>query len=154
MSGRTGAIATAAAPAYLRRVSLTRLIRFLTIFALVLSPLAMFEAAPASATAHHAAMAADSHQGHQMAGHDMAGDASMAAMPHCKDMNGKTTDQPCESSDCLTACGAVPAIPAVGGNLEPHASAHGPRQLPALLYAPHSLVPEAATPPPRGFLTI
>ena len=145
MSMPIGASATAGRGAYLRGVSLTRLIRFLAIFALVLSPLAMLGAAPASAMTHHAAMAA---------GHDMAVDLSMAAMSHCQDMDGTSKDQPCESGDCLTACAAVPAIPAVGGQLEPHALVHGPRQLPALVSVPHGLVPEAATPPPRGFLTI
>ncbi|MGZ8286208.1 MAG: hypothetical protein ACXW27_08855 [Allosphingosinicella sp.] len=155
MSNPARAIVTARPAAYLRRVSLARLIRFLTILALVLSPLAMFGAAPASATAHHAAMAADSHRmaGHAMAG-DMASHASMAAMPNCQDTDGPTKDRPCESSDCLTACAAVPALPAVGGQLEPHAMAHGLRELPALVSVPHGLVPEAATPPPREFLTI
>ena len=147
-------IATGKSAAYLRRVSLTRLIRFLTILALVLSPLATFVASPASATAHHAAMSASSHQmaGHEMPGHDMAGDASMAAMPLCKDMGDTSKDQPCGSGDgdCVKACAAVPAIPVVGGQLEPHALAHGPQLLPALVSVPHGLVPEAATPPPRG----
>ena len=143
--------------AYLRRVSLTRLIRFLTILALALSPLATFVAAPASATAHHAAMAAE---GHRMAGHEMpgdeAGDASMAAMQLCKDMGDQPMDQPCGSpdSDCVKACAAVPAIPAVGGQLEPQVLSHGPQRMPALVSVPHGLVPEAATPPPRGLLKI
>jgi hypothetical protein len=126
---------------------LTRLIRILTLLALVLSPLAMIGAAPAMA--HQAATAGSGHPmaGHAMAGHDM--NASMAAMAHCKDMDKKSKDQPCGSSDCLTACAAVPAIPAVGGQLEPHALAHGPRQHPALMSAPQGLDPEAATPPPR-----
>ncbi|HEX8225986.1 MAG TPA: hypothetical protein VF605_19440 [Allosphingosinicella sp.] len=151
----SGAIATAARAAYLRRVSLTRLIRFLTILALVLSPLATFVATPASAMAHHAAMASDGEQmaGHEMPGHDMAGDASMAAMSLCQDM-GESNDQPCGSGDCVKACAAVPAIPAMGGQLQPHALSHGPQLLPALVSVPHGLVPEAATPPPRGFLTI
>ena len=152
----SAAIATAGPAAYLRGVSLTRFIRFLTIIALVVSPLATFGAAPALATAHHAAMAADSHPvaGHQMAGHDMAGDALVAAMSHCEDMDGKSKERPCDSSDCLTACAAVPAIPAFGGQLGPHTLAHGPRQPPAVVSVPHGLVPEAATPPPRGFLKI
>lgn len=123
-----------------------RLIRFLTMLALLLAPLAMFGGSPASATVRHS-MAADHHQ---MADHAVAGDASMAAMSACQDKEGTAKDRPCETSDCLTACAAVSAIPAVGGNLEPHLSAHGPRQLPALISVPHGLVPEAATPPPRG----
>ena len=158
MNIRFRTIVTGGPAAYLRRVSLTRFIRFLTILALALSPLATFVAAPASATAHHAAMAASSDQmpGHQMSGHDMAGDAWMAAMAGCKDMGEMPSDQPCGPSDgdCVKACAAVPAIPAVGGDLEPHAVSHGAQLLPALVSVPHGLVPEAATPPPRGLLKI
>jgi hypothetical protein len=138
-----------------------RLLRFLTMLALALSPLASLGTAPASAMSHHAAMAADAppmtnHQmaGHQMAGHEMAGDAAMATMAHCKDMDGKSKDDPCRSGDCLVACAAVPAIPAMSGALGPHALVHGLLQQPALVSVPHGLVPEAATPPPRGLLKI
>lgn len=150
------AIALAGSAAYLRRVSLTRLLRFLTVLALVLSPLAMIGASPALATAHHSAMASSGHlmAGHQMAGHDMAADASMTAAAPCPDMDGKSKDQPCGSDDCQTACAAVPAIPAVGGQLAPHTMPHGPQLLPALVSAPNGLDPEAATPPPRQLLTI
>ena len=158
MNIRFRTIVSGGPAAYLRRVSLTRLIRFLTILALALSPLATFVAAPASATAHHAAMAAEGHRmaGHEMPGHDKAGDASMAAMQLCKDMGDQPMDQPCGSgdSDCVKACAAVPAIPAVGGQLEPQLLSHGPQQVPALVSVPHGLVPEAATPPPRGLLKI
>lgn len=158
MNIRFRTIVTGAPGAYLRRVSLTRLIRFLTILALALSPLASFVATPASATAHHATMAT-SHQmaGHAMPGHDMAGDASMAAAQLCKDMGDTPSDQPCgsgDSSDCVKACAAVPALPAVGGQLEPQILSHGPQRVPTLVSVPHGLVPEAATPPPRGLLKI
>ena len=155
------AIETGGQRAYLRGVAFAYLIRFLTIIALALSPLAALGTAPASAMSHHAAMSAGapqmaSHQmaGHQMAGHEMAGDAAMATMVHCKDMDGKSKDEPCRSADCLVACAAIPAIPAVGGALEPHALVHGLLQQPALVSVPHGLVPEAATPPPRGLLKI
>ncbi len=158
MNIRFRTIVTGGPGVYLRPVSLTRLIRFLTILALALSPLAAFVAGPASATAHHAAMAAEGHQmaGHEMPGHDKAGDASMAAMQLCKDMGDKPMDQPCGSGDrdCVKACAAVPAIPAVGGQLEPQVLSHGPQRMPALVSVPHGLVPEAATPPPRGLLKI
>ena len=149
MSVPTRAIATSRAAPHLRRVLLTRLIRFMTILTLVLSPPALLGAAPASAAAHHAAMASDSHQGHRMTGHDMAGDPAMPAMPQCQDMDGDSDDQPCGSVDCLSACPTVPAIPAEGGQLEPHTPAHDPLQQPALAAAPPGLVPEAETPPPR-----
>ena len=156
MNVLTHVIATGGRAPYLRRVSLTRLIRFLTLFALVLAPLAPFVAAPASATAHHAAMATGGHQmaGHAMPAHDMAAGSSMAAMPHCQDMDGKSKDQPCGSGDCARACAAVPAISAAAGQIEPHELFHGPQLLPALVSVPHGLVPEAATPPPRSLLEI
>jgi hypothetical protein len=139
-------------------VSLARLIRLLTILALALSPLATFVATPASASAHHAAMAAEGHQmaGHEMPGHAKAADSSMAAMHLCEDMGDQPMDQPCGSadSDCVKACAAVPAIPAVGGQLEPQVLGHGPQRMPALASVPNGLVPEAATPPPRGLLKI
>jgi hypothetical protein len=151
-------IVTGGPAAYLRHVSLTRLTRFLTILALALSPLAPFVAAPASATAHHAAMAAEGHQmaGHEMPGDDKAGAASMAAMQLCTDMGDQPMDEPCGPSDaeCVKACAAVPAIPAVGGQLEPQVLSHGPQRVPALVSVHHGLVPEAATPPPRGLLKI
>ena len=158
MNLRFRTIVTNGPAAYLRRVSLTRFIRFLTILALALSPLAAFVATPASATAHHAAMAAEGHRmaGREMPDHDKAGDASMAVMQLCKDMGDNPMDQPCGSgdSDCVKACAAVPAIPAVGGQLEPQVLHHGPQRMATLVSVPHGLVPEAATPPPRGLLKI
>jgi hypothetical protein len=158
MNIRFRTIVTGGPGAYLRPVLLTRLIRLLTILALASSPLATASAAPAS-TAHHAAMTASGSQmaGHQMQGHDMAADASMAAMPGCQDMDGQSKDQPCGSGgsgDCVKACAAVPAIPAVGSQLEPQILNHGPQRVPTLVSVPHGLVPEAATPPPRGLLKI
>jgi hypothetical protein len=152
-------IATGEPAAYLRRVLLTRLIRLLTILALAFSPLATVSAAPASAAAQHTAMMASDSQmtGHQMRGHDVGGDASMAAMAACHGMDGKSKDQPCgsgDSGDCVKACAAVPAIPAVGGQLGPQILSHGPQRVPTLVSVPHGLVPEAATPPPRGILKI
>lgn len=158
MSVPTHVIATGRPATYLRRVLFARLIRFLTILALAFSPLATASATPAS-MAHHAAMVTSGSQltDHQMSGHDMAGDASMAAMPGCQDMDGQSKDQPCgsgDSGDCVKACAAVPAIPAVGGQLGPQVLSHGPQRMPALVSVPHGLVPEAATPPPRGLLKI
>ena len=146
------AIETGGQRAYLRGVAFAYLIRFLTILALALSPLAALGTAPASAMSHHAAMSDDAPQmtNHKMAGHEIAGDAAMATMSHCNDMDGKSKDEPCRSGDCLVACAAVPAIPAVGGALEPHALVHGLLQQPALVSIPHGRVPEAATPPPRA----
>ena len=137
-------------------MAFAHLIRFLTILALALSPLAALGTAPASAMSHYAATSADAPQmtNHQMVGHQMTGDAAMGTMEHCKDMDGKSKDEPCRSADCLVACAAVPAIPAVGGGLEPHAPVHGLVQQPALVSVPHGLVPEAATPPPRVLLKI
>jgi hypothetical protein len=161
MSLAPAAIETGGPRAYLRRVAFAHLIRFLTILALALSPLAGLGTAPASAMSHHAAMSVDaaqtmSHQmaGHQTAGHEMASRVATATMAHCKDMDGESKDEPCRSADCLVACAAVPAIPAVGGGLEPHALVHRLVEQPALVSVPRGLVPEAATPPPRGLLKI
>lgn len=153
MNIRSRTIASPRPAAYLRRVSFAPIIRFLTILALALSPLAA--GAPASAMTHQAAMAAGASAmaGHQTTGHKMAA-ASMTAMPGCEDMDGRPKDRPCGSSDCMVACAAVPALPAAGGQLEPQAPLHGPEMVPTLVPVPNGLVPEAATPPPRGFLTI
>jgi hypothetical protein len=152
---RTG-IETGDQRAYLRAVTFDHLMRFLTILALALSPLAGLGTAPASAMSRHAAMSADAPKmmSHQMAGHDMAGDSAMATMAHCKDRDGQPKDEPCPSGGCLVACAAVPAIPAVSGALEARGLVHGLVQQPALVSVPHGLVPEAATPPPRGLLKI
>jgi hypothetical protein len=150
-------IVTGGPAAYLRRVSLTRLIRFLTILALAFSPLATVSAMPVSAAAaHHAATTASASQtaDHHMAGHETPGDASTASMPGCQHMDGKSEDQPCGSGDCAKACAAVPAIPAMWGQLEPQVLSHGPQRVPTLVSVPHGLVPEAATPPPRSVLKI
>lgn len=151
VSGRPGA--------YLRRVLLTRLIRFLTILALAFSPLATVGAAPASAAAHHATMiASDSQTAHdRMQGHDISDAAPIAAMTACQGMDDEWKDQPCgagDSGDCVKACAAVPAIPAVGGQLGPQILNHGPQLVSTLVSVPHGLVPEAATPPPRRLLKI
>src|SRR5687767_7107611 len=134
MNIRFRTIATGGAGAYLRPVLLTRLIRFLTILALALSPLATVSAAPASAAAHHATMTASDSQTahHRMQGHDMADAASMA-MATCQGMDDESKDQPCgsgNSGDCVKACAAVPAIPAVGGQLEPQILNHGLKRVP------------------------
>ena len=154
MNIRFRTIVSGGSGAYLRRVSLTRLIRFLAVLALIVSPLATFVAMPGSARANHAAMAAGDHwmAGHEMAGHGKPGNASTAPMQPCNDMGGKPTDRPCgpADSDCAKACAAVPAIPAVGGQVEPQVSTKGLRRMPALVSAPHGLAPEAATPPPRA----
>lgn len=157
MSRSERAIETVRQGAYLRPVLFARLIRFLTILALALSPLAAVGVASAPAVAHPAAMAADAPQmtGHEMSGdHDMTSEASMAGMPHCKAMGGNAKDEPCRSDDCMVACAAVPAIAAAAGELEPHPLPDGLLQQPALVLVPHSLVPKAATPPPRGLLEI
>lgn len=161
MSRSERAIETVRQGAYLRPVLFARLIRFLTILALGLAPLAT-GAAMAPAMAHHEMMTADGPQvtGHEMAGHEIISDhdatveASMAGMPHCNDMDGKSKDEPCRSGDCMVACAAVPAVATAAGEIEPHALPHGLLQQPALVLVPHSLVPEAATPPPRGLLEI
>lgn len=137
--------------AYLRYVSPAYLIRLLMIVALTLSPLVALGTAPASAMVNHAAMSADASQitSHQMASHDMAGETAAATIADCKNSSGNSKDGPCPSADCLVACAAVSAIPAVGGQLEPQSMVHNLSRQPALVALPHGFMPKAATPPPR-----
>jgi len=121
--------------AYSGRMSLTRLLRLLTIFAVIFSPLSM--------TGGHAAMAMPA------AASSMA-DRSAAAVPagHCADMDGQQdrSGQPAPNVDCLIACSALPTLdfeveahPVLASFIEP-----APR-----MAALHGLHPESDPPPPR-----
>jgi hypothetical protein len=136
MSGLISVIARAKRRAYGRRVSVVRLMRFLTILSVLMSPIAMVAGTPAQAMPHHGvAMAADA-----------------AAMPpgHCAGINKQSKpskDQPGHSTDCMMACAAM--LPALGSEFEMQALAPAPVERPALTRFAHGLEPEAATPPPR-----
>ncbi len=83
--------------AYLTHMPLTRLLRFLTIFAVLFSPISM--------SAGHAAMAMPA-PSTPMADH-------MAAAPagHCADMDGEQgkSSPAAPNIDCMIACSAMPA---------------------------------------------
>jgi putative hemolysin len=130
-------IATRSGEVYLRGIMAARLIRLLTMFALLLAPLTM--------VGEHAAMAMPAAQdasAHHAAPADQAG--------HCAKMGGQSEDETTPDSDCLIACAiACSAIPAVGSHM-------ADRPLPVALAQPLSLVgrisglhPESDPPPPR-----
>jgi hypothetical protein len=127
------AIATPGLAAYLRDVSLTRLVRLLTLFALVLSPISMVVGTSAQAGLHHASAPATT---------------SAAAMEHCHDTEAPADEGSGPSPDCAVACAAT--IPELGDPLS------GVSPLPAGLRPPilpslrRGLEPEAADPPPRS----
>ena len=132
MSAPAAAIAAGPPTAYLRGVSLTRLIRFLTILALVLSPVAMLGGGPAQASSHHMMMASQ---------------AADMAMEHCHDAGEKSKDRSAPSMDCAMACAAM--MPELGDQLDGLPSVPAGLQAPAPVTVGHGLVPEAADPPPR-----
>lgn len=133
MSGFAGAIATAVPKAYLNGVYFTRIMRFLTILAVLLSPLVMMGGTPAQAMSHHASI----------------GEVAAAPMPmgHCDDMDMQSEGRSAPSMDCAVACAAMlpePGSRGAGEPLEPIAL-----DRPMLISFRHGLGPEAATPPPR-----
>lgn len=133
MSGLAGGIATPVPKAYLNGVSFTRIMRFLTILAMLLSPLVMMGGTPALAMSHHAS----------------AGEIAAASMPmgHCDDMDMQSEGRSAPSIDCAVACAAM--LPELGsrGKTEPLEPVAVDR--PMLVSFRHGLGPEAATPPPR-----
>jgi hypothetical protein len=132
MQRRAHAIATAGRAPYLRRVSLTRLIRFLAMLAVVLSPLAMLVATPAHASFHH--MVKTEHA------------AAPMAAGHCPDMDRQSKDRSAPSMDCAMACAAIPAV--AGWVTAPPSAPSAADPIRLTIFG-HGLEPEAATPPPR-----
>lgn len=123
--------------AYLNRMTVMRLLRFLTIFAVLLAPLTM--------TGGHAAMSMpaaastmDQHSGHAM------------TAEHCAGMSGQSDDQPHRKSgpsiDCMIACSCLPAT---GSEMGKHALRAAIVEPPALAAGLAGLNPESDTPPPR-----
>ena len=104
-----------------------RILRFLTMLAILLMPLGMMGAAPASAMGHRASM----------------------AMPagHCADMPQKDKKAPASPCcDCMVGCAAIPSRATC---IEHEALAPMAALAASLNPAIHGLHPEAATPPPR-----
>jgi hypothetical protein len=117
--------------AYLPDVAATRLLRFLTLFALLLAPLGMMRA--------HAAMAmpAQGHSAHAM---------GLAAPSECGGMDQPSKQVPASSIDCTIACSVL-----AGGVVEvaahPVSAAPAPSFLATLSL--RGLTPESDPPPPR-----
>lgn len=103
-----------------------RILRILTLLAVLLMPLGMIGGSPAMASGHHK--------------------AAPAAAGHCADMDDQKKDPPGRSADCTVACAAIPAFAADVPHRAPTpASAETRAPLPTM----RGLDPEAATPPPR-----
>ena len=115
-------------------MSLTRLIRFLAILAVVLSPLAMLVGTPAQASSHHAMMMDD--------------EAAPKAAGHCPDMDERSKDGTERSMDCAMACAAT--MPELADQVDAVPLPPAARLRPALLSVGHGLGPEATDPPPRS----
>lgn len=131
-------IVTNPQPAYLARMAVTRLLRFLIALAMLLAPISMMGS--------HAAMAMTSPAAAAMADHG-AGEASAG---HCADMampDEQAPDQaPAKNIDCTIACSCMP--PAIGDISEP-AALPAMAQRPALALPLHGLNPKAEPRPPR-----
>jgi len=114
-------------------MSPTRLLRFLTILAVLFSPISMMGG--------HAAMATPVASASTM-------DHMRAAMPagHCADMDQDTKDKASPDIDCMIACSAIPAT-VFQVDTHPMTVALVP---PALLFSGLiGLHPESDPPPPR-----
>ena len=132
MSGSARAIESMRRGAYLPRVSITRLMRFLTIFAVLLSPISMVGGTAAQAMGHGTA-----------AEHESA----ETPMPHCADMDDKSKGDVRASIDCTIACAAL--ISELS-RVDAPALALTPMHRPVVNVTVRGLRPEAATPPPRN----
>ena len=132
MSGRFagfgGSVATIGRADYLGRMVASRILRMLTMLAVLLMPIGML-GGEAAAMGHSAPIAA----------------AAMA--DHCAAMHHKQKkDEPAKGADCVVACAAIPASDAPYQH-ETLAPMHV--EAPRLIAVVAGLHPEAATPPPR-----
>ena len=115
-------------------MSLPRLWRILTIFALLLAPLSM--------VGGHAGMAMPAPAATSVMDHGQAGSPA----GHCADMDQDQSGQTSPSIDCMIACSAVPAAEFVVAS---HPAVHGVMQTGALAGLHPGLHPESDPPPPR-----
>ena len=111
---------------------ITRLLRILTILAVLLAPLGMLGGHPAMATP----APSDPAMSHMAI--DPAG--------HCADIDKQSKDQPGSSIDCMIACSVLLTAENV---LSVHPVAISPRQPRTLAVVLNGLHPEWDTPPPR-----
>lgn len=128
-------VASVRGTAYLGRMSLTRLLRLLAIFAVILSPLSM--------ASGHAAMAMPA-ASTTMADHM----APPAPAGHCADMPSQKDESgpPASNVDCLIACSTLPTL---AFEVEAHPVLASFDEPAALVAALHGLHPESDPPPPR-----
>jgi hypothetical protein len=126
-------VATLIARAYSPAMVALRLLRVMTLFALLLAPFGMMRS--------HAAMvlpAASVAPGHHM-------DPAAPADP-CPGMDQPAEDRPASNVDCMIACSAMPSLES-GIAIHPILAATMPRPSPAGVL--HGLHPESDPPPPR-----
>ena len=132
MTKRFPGVASLRVGAYSPAVAATRLLRFLTLFALLLAPLGMMRA--------HAAMAIPA-QGHSV--HVMG---SAAPSEPCGGMHQPSKQAPASSIDCTIACSVLAGV-SVEVAAHPVPAAPAPSFLAAVSL--HGLTPESDPPPPR-----
>ena len=108
-----------------------RLLRILTLFAMLLAPLGI--------TTAHAAMTAPA----MMAGSHIA---AMAPAEHCGGMDQPAGQRPDSGIDCTIACSALPAL---ASEVAAHPLPSAPEPSTPLVGALHGLHPEFDPPPPR-----
>ena len=132
MARRFPRVASLAAAVYSPAMVATRLLSFLTLFALLLAPFGM-------ASAHAAkTMPAQAHSGHHV--------RAIAPSNHCRGMDQSSKQRPASSIDCTIACSTL-AGAAIEVTAHPVPAAPEPSFLAA---APlHGLSPESEPPPPR-----
>lgn len=132
-SPATSLVASTSVGAYSQAMVALRLLRFLTLVALLIAPLRMMSA--------HAEMAmpAPADKGHHM--------AAAATSDHCGGgMNQPRKDQPASGIDCTIACSACPSAEST---LIAHPHPAAPIPPATLASALIGLHPESDPPPPR-----
>ena len=127
-------IATRSRTAYLPRMVARRLVRFLTMLALLLAPLGM--------VGQHAAMA--------IPGTAQAAEHYAENADHCAGMSSESEDEGSPNTGCLVDCAvACSAIPALGSEIADQPIALALAQRLALISRVTGLHPESDPPPPR-----
>ena len=134
-------IATRTYEPYLRAMVMRRLVRILTMLALLLAPLSMIGG--------HAAMAMPAEASASSSHLEGAGEPS----EHCAEMSGQTEDEGRSSpvGDCLVDCAvACSALPSLGSAMADQAMAPAMAQQLPLESRVRGLHPESDDPPPRN----
>ena len=129
MQPESAEVATAGTGVYLLAMVALRLLRFLTLFALILASFGMISA--------HAQMAmpVSASSGHEM-----------GAAEHCAGMDQERKQKPASGINCTIACSAVPSAT---GAIAVHPKAAAEMPPIALATSLFGLHPESDPPPPR-----